>query len=120
MLTMQEVFDRSATHLLKQGYRSENARGSCMYRGPRGGMCAVGALISDKHYSPFIEGRGVTAEDVRKALRQSGVPIDDRDVSDLLEELQEIHDRRTPSDWKHRLLDLADGWLLSTKAINAL
>ena len=49
--SLQEVFDRVASHLLTQSARSLLPDGSgCAYRGANGRMCAVGCLIADYEY----------------------------------------------------------------------
>ncbi len=124
-LTMQQVFDKAATHLLKQGKRSEGhgrasgADTTCLYRGPEGRMCAVGALISDEAYSPTLEGKSARSEGVRAALEKSGCPID-APAADLYARLQRIHDMRPASEWKARLVRAARDFNLNTDAIDAL
>ena len=44
--THQEAFDRVVVHLRKQGEPSGDAD-TCLFRGPRGTQCAVGALVGD-------------------------------------------------------------------------
>lgn len=44
--TNQEIFDTCLTHLRAQGRRSiDPISGFCVYRGPDGLKCAIGALI---------------------------------------------------------------------------
>lgn len=113
---LQELFDRVADHLLKQGERScvdEVAHGDelpkpqCRYRGPNGLKCAVGALITDEAYSPDIEGGAANRGDVRDALLASGVRLDnyeeDGDVIALLAGVQYVHDGREPDQWREAL-----------------
>lgn len=59
-MTLQEVFDKVARHLLTQGQRSIlRETGRCAYRGDEGCMCAVGVLIADEHYHPKLEDNSV-------------------------------------------------------------
>ncbi len=65
-------------HLALQGRRSigvvHGGRETCMYRGPDGMMCAVGALITDNNYGPHLEGLTVTSggrPHVKDAIRNS-------------------------------------------------
>ncbi len=52
-----DVFNYVIEHLRKQRAKSVvNFAGMCAYRGDRGAMCAVGALITDDEYRPFFEG----------------------------------------------------------------
>ena len=59
-MNAQEIFDKVATHLSKQGHRAfdDNA---CMYRSPNGDKCAMGCLIPDEEYNAdTMEGRGAS------------------------------------------------------------
>jgi hypothetical protein len=124
-LTLQQVFDKAATHLLKQGERSEGyldideSELVCMYRGPEGRMCAVGALISDEAYSTALEGKRTSSEHVRAALKESGCPVDPT-AGGLYVRLQQIHDAAPESEWKTRLAARAREFNLNTDAIDAL
>jgi hypothetical protein len=120
-LSLQELFNISATHLLKQGQRAF-ARGGCCYRTPAGLKCAIGAVIPDDLYDPFIEGglaswalnpetANTTGDDdilrVRKlgeVLRASGL---DATHEALVGRLQRIHDYTSPEFWASSLADLA-------------
>lgn len=62
----QAVFDHIVRHLARQRRRSASApaertlmslKPTCLYRGPEGTMCAVGALIPDELYHPEMEGQ---------------------------------------------------------------
>ena len=96
--TDQEIFDRVAEHLLKQGERS--AAGVCMYRSPTGLKCAVGCLIPDSRYSLELEELGVTREPVWEVMKELGYK--ESQVS-LLSELQWIHDGGDPDEWSKLL-----------------
>lgn len=98
--TRQSIFDTVAKHLLTQKCKSQIPNGSmCSYRGDKGRMCAVGALIPDEIYKPEFESNGVhrlidkhshnMPEDFAKFLSQN---------ENLLEELQSIHDLWQPDD----------------------
>ena len=55
-MTNQQVFDTCLTHLRAQGRRSTDPiSGFCMYRGPDGLKCAIGALIPDTAYHLGLE-----------------------------------------------------------------
>lgn len=49
------MFDKMLEHLRAQGCRSVDEFDSCLYRGPNGTKCAVGALIPDEKYSKDME-----------------------------------------------------------------
>ena len=77
----------------------------CLYRGPNGTKCFVGALIPDKYYSSGKEGGGGLAEtpsrvgDLMKSLGH--------DVA-LLNACQDIHDDFEPEVWEGMFEQLAD------------
>lgn len=87
----QEIFDTVATHLFTQGRRAKNDDGKCVYRAADGTKCAVGILIPDADYSEFIE---ETSADDAVAILAKNSPACAALVphSELLEELQKVHD----------------------------
>lgn len=101
----QEAFNRVYAHLLKQGKRSsiinDDGDEQCQYRGPGGLMCAVGCLIPDAEYQPSSEGLPASAVAVRTPSL-SGVSVG------MLNELQDVHDDRIPSDWEGELRRIAE------------
>jgi len=94
--TPEDLFRTVARHLFRQGCQStlENNSNECLYRGPKGRMCAVGFLIPDSSYSSAMEGRGIDSliEDFG-----GGLPRAILDNSSLLNRLQHIHDSHSPS-----------------------
>lgn len=81
----QKIFDAVVEHLRRQGKRSKSQSGpSCLYRGPGGTACAVGALLTDKE-AASIEGNSVY-----------DIALPDRLLPHrmLLAELQLAHDRQ--------------------------
>lgn len=103
-MTPQDIFDTVARHLFTQGERSarlvldddgEPEDTECLYRGPNGMSCAIGALLPDAAYRESMEGQGAVQlcrqwSDVLPAWMPANV--------DLLEDLQIIHDRAI--NWK--------------------
>ena len=122
-MTMQEVFDVVAAHLLAQGQRSTIRLGeddtlSCAYQTPDGLKCAIGCLIPEYKYSKDFEGvnvRGLADED------QGGQVIprvtDSDDEFSFLLSLQRIHDAVDPKDWQNYLEEFALDNDLTTEAI---
>lgn len=98
-LTMQQIFDKCITHLRTQKVPSIEA-GDCLYRGPNGLKCAVGALITDEAYKDSLEDLPVREDKVIRALVESGVLYEEclkhesveSDKIDLLSDLQHLHD----------------------------
>lgn len=85
-MNAQEIFDTVAKHLATQGCQSLSATGDCSYRGERGLKCAVGILISDEEYTPFMEGNGPGHEALPNWFGQ---------FESLLRDLQSVHDDST-------------------------
>lgn len=90
--TDQEIFDRVATHLLRQNAVASRG-GCCVYRDDQGRKCAVGALIPDEIYSPRMEGHNISN-------LWASVPGDCRERAafaekhwQLLRALQSVHDK---------------------------
>ena len=112
-MNAQEIYNTVRDHLLKQGARSASAHG-CEYRNDDGLKCAVGCLIPDEMYSAErLEGRGVRSEEVIRVLKNAGV-LDGIVYSghgderlNMLDELQNIHDRKTPDVWAEHLNSVA-------------
>lgn len=99
-MTDQEAFETMVRHLRRQWKRSENANGTCLYRGPDGLRCAVGCLIPDDQYKRSLEYKDAESivEDV-PALRDIGLGI--------LLEMQAVHDEFDPSQWEEGFKDVA-------------
>ena len=99
--TEQEVFDFVATHMFTQGVQAIGHNGParsapiCLYRGPNGTKCAVGAMITDEEYDPSME--GYSACDL---VYLKGVKVNDdiKANAELLDRLQTVHD--APSNWE--------------------
>jgi len=93
----QEIFDKVATHLLKQGRRSTQPESGemCAYRGADGTKCAVGVLIPDELYNDMMEGRTIVG---LLDSEQYNLPEWMSKNEGLLGSLQSVHDRE--SRWK--------------------
>lgn len=105
-LTLQQIFDTVAVHLLTQGKPSkltnEYGETQCAYRGSGGRQCAVGVLIPDKYYDADMEGK--TVEAVISSFSVPGLPRDPLSrAADLLSALQHLHDSFNPQDWRTQL-----------------
>lgn len=110
--TAQEVFDQVARHMLTQNMKSEDSAGNyCAYRGAHGLKCAAGCLIADDEYKTSFEG------DSWEAVAD-GLQI--KKHTDLITDLQTIHDNYEPDSWPWRLANLADITGLSDKVMREL
>lgn len=98
-MTEQEIIETVCTALDKQGARSLNTKGECVYRGAGGLKCAVGVLIPDGEYCESLEG-----ELTMDLLDATGL---DESHLDLLLELQNVHD----GVWSPALESFSAAWL---------
>jgi hypothetical protein len=111
MSLIQKLFDKDVTHLLTQMEQSISDDGRCVYRGPNGLKCAIGALIDDKVYHPEIEGRTVCCEQVQKSVAESnGFKVEDLTEQgwNILSTLQGVHDGCKPVKWEEQLKVVAE------------
>ena len=95
-MTDQQVFDSVYEHMVKQGKRSVSVvDGECMYRGPDGLKCAVGALIPDDIYEPEMDQPTSAIGTSFYSINYRFPKIEEffKDINpDLLSGLQNIHD----------------------------
>lgn len=76
-----------AEHLMAQGVAATDGQ-TCQYRGAEGRVCAIGALLPDRLYSPNMEG-----EPGGRVLVKTGLVLGwDDERTGLADELQRIHD----------------------------
>jgi hypothetical protein len=73
-----------------------------------GKMCAIGCIISDKHYNPSLEDNNVTDSYVEAAVRESN-PLWkwDEHTLELLQVMQYVHDDMEVEHWSDAF-DLMD------------
>ena len=107
-MTEQTVFNKVVRFLRQQNKKAIDQCGICQYRAPDGAKCAVGCLISDKHYNPDMEGCSLDNPDVNKArFPQYLLPH-----WTLLSDLQKVHDRSQVMYWEMDLADVAEKYNL--------
>jgi hypothetical protein len=114
-----------SNHLLTQNDRAMgDDADTCAYRGmtesiydddgyaieygnPTGLSCAVGCLIKDDQYDPWIEGNSVQSATIIRRLVMSHPDwqINGKTIV-MLACLQRIHDRYKPKDWPYMLVAL--------------
>jgi hypothetical protein len=95
---LRAIFERVKAHLLAQNCQSVDKEAECAYRGAEGLRCAVGVLITDRHYSRWFEGSAADDKNVVRALALSGVSVAQQHIG-LLLRLQNLHDQVLPSHW---------------------
>jgi len=112
--TAQEVFDQVAKHLLQQGQESM-LNGCCKYHLTADDgtelQCAAGCLIADDEYNPEWESMVW-----HRLVTQGSVPAVH---SELIDELQSIHDSVNPYFWQGQLLRVAMDYNLSVQKVMA-
>lgn len=84
-MTAQKLFNRIAEHLRTQGRPALDEFGDCVYRGPNGLRCAIGAVIPDYKYRRSFEARAINALIPKHFPRW-------KKHKALLSDLQELHD----------------------------
>ena len=96
--TAQEVFEQVAKHLIKQNDKSIDY-GLCRYKKVRL-TCAAGCLIGDNEYNEERMERNSWITLVKEKL----VP---KNHSDLICDLQKVHDNKDVDKWKEELTKVA-------------
>lgn len=99
LATAQEVFSQARDHLLSQMEKSYRPEGACLYRYD-GLKCAGGCFVSEEEYNKSMEG------EIWRNLVSKGIvtPVN----SELISELQHIHDALSPEEWREELNCLAE------------
>ena len=96
-MTRQEMFNRATAHLVRQGKRSVNDSGRCLYRGPNGLKCAIGIFLpdplADLYDDQAIDG---DAPQMREVLASAG--LHSPDLSEFAVHLQQAHDDSVNAD----------------------
>lgn len=126
-MTAQEIFDKVATHLLKQGRKAEaTTNGSCKYRTDDGLKCAAGCLIPDEEYSVSFEciswrraARVAYSNEDNSNLQKLGKIAVRIGQVELVADLQVMHDDTLVEDWPSELRRVADDFSLSAAVLDA-
>lgn len=112
MSLIQKLFDKAVTHLLTQMEQCIDEYGDCVYRGPNGLKCAIGALIDDAWYdAETLENLSLRSRCVQATIAQSqGFDLSTLEEEDwlILAAVQSTHDERLPDEWKDKLTALAE------------
>lgn len=112
-MTNQEAFDTMVRHLRRQGCRSQDeAHQTCLYRGPNGLKCAVGALIPDEEYMKEWDEKGVRVE-------RLGCRALDGLNFDMLAFMQFTHDHISITQWEYRFVEAATRYGLTIPPLEA-
>ncbi len=109
----QTAFNLMVRHLRQQGEKAVNESGRCMYRGPRGLKCAVGALIPEALYAKRFEKKriGSLLDPLDKTVYSEALAHHFRGVDPkLLMHMQAIHDIHLPAQWEDRFKQIANNY----------
>lgn len=126
-MTKQEAFDASTGHLIRQARKSANTgiysgdTTQCLYRGPDGSKCAVGALLTDEEveHMRLKMGPDFNSKRISVVVRYCTVPsLAGLDVVFLCS-LQDIHDNNAVRDWPGALRFFAKKYGLRVDAVDA-
>ena len=98
-MTEQEVFARSASHMLNQNEQCTSDQHGCLYRDTAGKMCAAGVFLSDDEAMRFNIGKGWA--DISRTMGKTK-------HDDMITELQMIHDDEDVSMWVDLLYRIAE------------
>ena len=107
-MTEQTAFNIVKNHLLTQMTKSmeENEFGDtqCLYRGPNGTKCAIGALITDEEYKEIAEHSHEfwAIYDLMVFQTENLQSVQGLDLT-FWEDLQISHDQGEIQDWKNQL-----------------
>lgn len=120
-MNLQEIFDKSATHLLSQDSKSfmHGANSEFAYYGSGDKMDAIGCLIPLECYHVGLEGHSI--EQLISSFNDEMVDIFgelSHKKINLLIDLQKIHDDTEVSKWKIALHDLTYKYNLSNKVLS--
>lgn len=106
----QEAFTIVKNHLLTQNCRAEEGS-NCLYRGPNGTKCAIGALITDEEFEKVKEANyehiGVYSLLDLQLKSLEGLDIE------FLRGLQNIHDCDQIYRWEYSLKRFAEKYGLN-------
>ena len=111
-MTEQEVFDKVVNHLLKQNKKAAKFpnpyRSECMYKNSEGLKCAVGCLIPDDKYQPYME--NMRSDEILNEIGLEKLNIN------FIDELQKTHDHFMVREWGERLKHIAEKFNLVYRA----
>ncbi len=120
-MSKQVIFNKVATHLLKQNKRAMRKSyfgDACAYRAADGTKCAIGCLIPDRLYSGRLEGTSVTTWGLKSRLAKY-FGFHDSVKRELCDDLQFVHDVDDVAAWRVKLRLVAKEFGLSTACMKS-
>ena len=120
MLTNQEIFDKSVGGLLKQGKQAMDSGNNCVYQNGNGLRCAIGQLIDPESYTDNLEGWGIgdLFRQYPEIMNRNGL-VESNELIELLDGLQEVHDRNDFDKWPALYSNLAKNYGLNSEVCDA-
>lgn len=106
MRTKRQTFNKIKKHLLEQGEPAVTESGHYLYHSKDGLKCAVGCLISEDDYERsferFKEEHLIDHVGAKKLEKILNVKLTS-ETTDMLNDLQSVHDNVQPKNWKRSL-----------------
>lgn len=115
-MTRQEIFTKVYKHLMKQRKQAQDSKGFCQYRNSSGLKCAIGCLIPDELYNKEWDKRGDTAYTILLKCKELNELLDGSKNSDMLGNLQSVHDDNNVDLWENELEKVAKTYHLEIPA----
>lgn len=112
-MNRQRTYDLVRDHLTHQNAKSvgpDDYMGKeegCLFRGPNGLRCAIGALIPDELITPELNSRSVMR--LPPSILEF-IGVNNHSDRGFLAELQYIHDSWNPECWPQALYEFAMGY----------
>ena len=108
-LTKQEWFD-AAWEQAKSRQKSVDEHGACLYVGPSGERCFVGAALDEETAKEFNDLGSCYTLFYKKLIAVADLT---GSGESFISRLQRVHDDYDPSDWELRLREFAERWDLT-------
>lgn len=97
----QITFDAIVNGLRKQGKKSLNTLGLCVFRAEDGSRCAVGQLIEEKEYVPGFD-------DYKTSDNAFEFVVNKGHNKELLHDLMTCHDSKLVENWESEFKTVAE------------
>ncbi len=110
-MTEQEAFTIVKDHLLTQNKQAIEGE-ACLYRGPNGTKCAIGALITDEEYNELVQ-HDLHLHSVIALFKNFELESLKGLSEVFLVRLQRIHDVFKPHEWEDQLRLTANQYKLN-------
>lgn len=114
----QHILTEAYRHCVKQGARSVRDDGRCVYLGPNGNKCAIGAGLSGEDLERFRDAdysaHGLLEEGLQHVF---GVTVEAHDDTFLIA-IQSAHDDAVECNWSYLFSQVAETYGLTLPALD--